>query len=287
MPEGDTIFRAARTLHTALAGETVTRFDSVLTSLTRVAEDEPIVGRRVEAVSARGKHLLIAFSGGLILRTHMRMHGSWHLYRPGERWRRPRQEMRVAVGTASYVAVAFSLPVAEFVRARDVERSQVLGGLGPDLLGTTFDAGGIVRRMQDHATRAIADVILDQRTIAGAGNVYKSEVLFLCRTNPFTPVSALASDTLHEIVATLRRLMLANVSPASGARIVTYRALRRTTSRLDPAASLWVYRRRGRPCRRCGTAIEARKQGQDARTTYWCPTCQPANMITSEIPDSA
>src|SRR5438132_2998749 len=124
MPEGDTIFRAARTLNQALAGRTVTRFDSVFSKLTRVDEDRAIKGRTVERVEARGKHLLIWFSGDLVLRTHMRMHGSWHIYRPGERWQRPHSDMRIVVGTAEYEAVAFNVPVAELTDARTLERDR-------------------------------------------------------------------------------------------------------------------------------------------------------------------
>src|SRR5947209_4706770 len=139
MPEGDTIFRAAKALHTALAGRLVTRFDSAYPAVTQVAEDHLIVGRTVESVSSRGKHLLIAFSGDLTLRTHMRMNGSWHTYPSGARWQRPARDMRVLVGTGDAVAVGFNVPVAEFLTARDLERHRELRALGPDLLA---DAAG-------------------------------------------------------------------------------------------------------------------------------------------------
>src|SRR6476469_9658879 len=124
MPEGDTIFRAARTLHRALAGREVVRFESVLPALTRVHEDAPLTGRRVETVTAAGKHVLMRFSGDLVLRTHMRMNGSWHIYRPGERWRRPRRDMRVMVATAGYEAVGFNVPVAEWLDDRAEARQE-------------------------------------------------------------------------------------------------------------------------------------------------------------------
>src|SRR5918992_4664013 len=114
MPEGDTIFRAARTLDRALAGRVVTRFESVFPHLARVDGNRPIRGRIIERVTSRGKHLLMWFSGDLVLRTHMRMNGSWHIYRPGERWQRPRHDMRIVVATDSFEAVAFTVPVAEF-----------------------------------------------------------------------------------------------------------------------------------------------------------------------------
>jgi endonuclease VIII len=296
MPEGDTIHRAARTLQAALGGQTIERFESVFAQLTRVDADTPIAGRRMERVEARGKHLLMwlgprppegraiehcsseaepqcSSRGGasLVLRTHMRMHGSWHIYRPGERWQRPRHEMRIVIETAPYVAVAFTVPVAEFVEAGALEREGPIAELGPDPLSDGFDAAQAAARLAARGEMEIADALLDQRAMAGVGNVFKSEVLFAARVNPFTPVRALAPETLARIVAVAERQMRANVGdaaePGAGGR--------RTTNRLDPAARLWVYGRRGLPCRRCGTPVQRAKQGPDARSTYWCERCQP------------
>jgi endonuclease VIII len=266
MPEGDTIFRAARALHRALAGHRVVQFESVFPALTRVHEDSPLTQQSIDAVSAAGKHLLIRFSEGLVLRTHMRMNGSWHLYRPGEPWQRPRRDMRVLVATTGFVAVGFNIPVAEFVKSARLHRHADLARLGPDLLAGTFDAAEAVRRLRGHAG-IVSDAILDQRVMAGAGNVFKSEVLFACRVNPFTPVAHLDEPALATIVAATRRLLNANVSPGTVGR--------RTTGRLDPRERLWVYGRAGRPCRRCGTPIQSRRHGPAARRTYWCPACQP------------
>ena len=279
MPEGDTIFRAARTLQRALAGRTVTRFESVLPALSRVDEDAPIAGRLVERVWAHGKHLLMAFSGDLVLRTHMRMNGSWHIYRIGEAWRRPRRDMRAAIHTDPFVAVAFNVPVAELVRGSSLDRHEPLARLGPDVLGDDFSEPDARARLRSRGAAGIGDALLDQSALAGIGNVYKSEICFLCGVHPFTPVASLSDDRLDALVTTARRLMQANVTDASGGGIVTYTGFRRTTGRSDPGARLWVYGRRGRPCRRCGTAIESRKQGLDARTTYWCPRCQPAPEV--------
>src|SRR3954468_12489673 len=149
VPEGDAIFRTARTLHRALAGRVVTRFESVLPAISRVHDDTPITGRRVERVEAAGKHVLMRFEGDLVLRTHMRMNGSWHIYRPGERWRRPRRDMRIVVGTDAYEAVAFSVPVAEFLDSRQEGRQQDLRAIGPDLLGETFDEHEALRRIRE------------------------------------------------------------------------------------------------------------------------------------------
>jgi hypothetical protein len=157
MPEGDTILRAAPTLNRALAGHQVVRFESVLPALTRIHEDAPITGRSVESVTAAGKHVLMKFSGGLVLRTHMRMNGSWHIYRPGERWRRSRHDMRVVVATEKFEAVGFNIPVAEFLQGRALERQPDLRLMGPDLLGETFDQDEAVRRLRERDRTEIAE----------------------------------------------------------------------------------------------------------------------------------
>ena len=280
MPEGDTIFRAARTLQRALGGKTVERFESVFPALTRVHDDTPVTGRTVEQVTSSGKHLLMHFSGGLILRTHMRMNGSWHIYRPGERWQRPARDMRVLVATTDFVAVGFRVPVAEFIAARQLRRHQPLTSLGPDLLSDGFDADEALRRMRQRPGEAIAEVLLNQRVMAGIGNVYKSEVLFACRIHPFDRVADLTDDGLGCLIATGRRLLLANVTTALPP-MTTYTGLRRTTGRDNPAERLWVYGRGGRPCRRCGETIASSSQGAAARLTYWCNSCQKPSVVAS------
>jgi endonuclease-8 len=281
VPEGDTIHRAARTLQTALAGHRVTRFESVFAHLTRVDTEAPIAGRRIERVGARGKHLLMWFEPDLVLRTHMRMHGSWHIYRPGERWQRPRHDMRIVIETAAYVAVAFAVPVAEFVDAATLDRAGVVAGLGPDLLAPAFDAHDAMTRLRARGEVEIADALLDQQALAGIGNVYKSEALFAARVSPFTRVRDLDDARLAHLVATAVRQMRANVGegdagPAAGAR--------RTANRLDPSARLWVYGRRGQPCRRCGTPIQRVTQGPNRRSTYWCERCQPRTVRAIDTP---
>jgi endonuclease-8 len=279
MPEGDTIFRAARTLNRALAGKAVTRFHSVLPALTRVHDDHPLTGRTVERVESIGKHLLMHFSGELILRTHMRMNGSWHIYRPGEPWQRPRQAMRVLVATADFEAVGFDIPVAEFIATRDLARNDDLRRLGPDLLGSGFDAAAAVDRMREHSAMEIGEALLNQRVMAGVGNVYKSEVLFACGINPFIPVARVAQEDLARLIDTARRFLVANVSTGM-APMTTYTGYRRTTGRDDPSERLYVYGRARLPCRQCGTAIIVRAQGRNARLTYWCPRCQPDTIDT-------
>ena len=275
MPEGDTIFRAARTLNNALAGATVTGFDTGLARLASANDDSTITGRVIEKVEARGKWLLIHFSGDLILVTHMLMSGSWHIYRARERWTRPRNQMRILIRTQQFEAVAFAVPVAEFHTARSLERSAAIPKLGPDLLGNDFKDDEAKARICARRSEEIGNVLLDQKVMAGIGNVFKSEICFVCGVHPFRLVSSLSDREIECLVDSARRLMTANVADTSGDQIVTYTGLRRTTGRADPAARVWVYRRKGEECRRCGAVIEMRKQGPGARSTFWCPQCQP------------
>ncbi len=264
MPEGDSLFRTAASLQRALGGATVSRFTTVYPALERVA----LVGRTVESVRAVGKHLLIAFSGGVVLRTHLRMKGSWHLYRPGERWQRPPHRARLILETADWIAVGFDVPVAELVDARALPRHRPLASLGPDLLDPGFDRAAAVRRLREAGDLDVASALLDQRRIAGLGNVYKSEVLFLAGVHPETPVSRLSDGVLERIVDLGAKLLRANVGPGAGSR--------QTTGSSAPGARLYVYGRSGRPCRRCGAAIAWSRSGEGARSTYHCPGCQPA-----------
>jgi len=267
MPEGDTLFRAARTLHRALAGKPVVRFETALAHLSRVNDDAPIAGRRVERVHSVGKHLLIAFSGHLVLRTHMRMAGSWHVYRPGERWQRPRSAMRVVVETADFQAVAFDVPVAEFRTGRQLARDAAVASLGPDLLNPDFDEAEAVRRLRERGALAVGDALVDQRALAGIGNVFKSEVCFAERVHPFTPVAALEDASLLRLVRTARQFLGMNVLESSGSGMVT-------TGRSDPSARLWVYGRAGEPCWICGERIVLERRGLQARSSYFCTRCQ-------------
>jgi endonuclease-8 len=271
VPEGDTIFRTARTLDRALAGSRVSRFASLLPQLASLPVPGPVEGRTVDRVEPRGKHVLVHFSGALVLRTHLRMHGSWHIYRPGERWRAPRRDARIEIGTAEWVAVGFRIPVAEWLTEHGVARHPVLTALGPDLLAESFDPAIARARLVALGETPIADALLDQRAMAGLGNVYKSEVLFACRVNPFRPVASLDAATIDAIVRESMRLIRLNVRESSTAPARG----RRTTGRLAPDQGLWVYRRARQACYRCGAKIQVRRSGTDARSTYWCPQCQP------------
>lgn len=284
MPEGDTIFRAARALHKALAGKPVTRFESVFPKLNRLDEDRPIAGRTVTGVESRGKHLLMHLSGGLSLRTHMRMSGSWHIYRAGEAWQRARSSMRIVLETADFQAVAFTVNEAEWLEERDVARSKI-ARLGPDVLASEFDPDAAVRSMQAHAAAPICDVLLDQQALAGIGNVYKSELLFLAKVHPLTPASALAPEVLRELAVLAQQHLRANVQETAPGAITTYRGLRRTTRRSDPSERLWVYGRAGRPCRKCGTPIATSSIGRHVRKTFYCPSCQKSPSAASLTAD--
>ena len=274
MPEGDSIFRAARSMHRVLAGHVVTRFETAYAHLDRVNVDTPIAGRTIERIESAGKHLLILFTGDLILRTHMRMNGSWHLYRHGERWWRGPQAMRIRIDTADWVAVAFNVPVAEFVTPKELATTDPVARLGPDLLGREFDRDEAVRRLIASAHQPIAMSLLDQRLVAGIGNIYKSEVLFLSGVNPFAAAGAVSKDTLERMMDLARGLLKDNVIDGTSPRIQTYRNLRMTSPGSGHDESLWVYGRAGKPCRKCGTPIEMKKMGVEARSTYWCPKCQ-------------
>lgn len=256
MPEGDTIHRAASTLDRALTGRALTAFraDGLGGAL-------PGPGTTVRGVEARGKHLLIRFDDGLTLHTHMRMEGSWHLYRPGERWRKARASARVVLETEEWVAVCFSAPIVEVVR--DERRLASVRSLGPDLTAPDPDLDEALTRMAaTEQEREIGEVLLDQRIAAGIGNVYKSEVLHLERISPFTPLSGL------EVAA--RRRLLERAAALLRRNLTT---VRRTTV----AGGLAVYGRAGRPCRRCGSTIRRRLQGRERpRATFWCPACQPS-----------
>jgi len=257
MPEGDTIFRTATTLRHALAGKPLVGFQT-----PRLRVRPPAPGTPVRSVEARGKHLLIAFGDGRVLHTHMRMSGSWHVYRPGERWWRSRVHARAILETADAVAVCFSAPVVELLDEREVGTHPQLSALGPDLCSPDADLDEAVRRMDLLPPETqIGVALLDQRVACGVGNVYKSETLFAVRIDPFARIADLGATTRRELLAKASELLRRNLDGRP-----------RTTWE----GGLAVYDRAGRPCPRCGTGIGSRRQGEDARTTFWCPSCQPS-----------
>lgn len=276
MPEGDTIFRAARSLGRALVGKPLTGFRSTYPKLTRFHDDTPLTGQFVDRVESRGKWLLIHFSGGATLSTHMLMNGSWHIYRHGERWQQPPSNMRIVLENADYIAVGFKVPVAEMHTAQSLARDRRIPGSSVDVLSADFDADEAERRLLAHGGEEVGDVLLHQDVLAGVGNVFKSEICFVSGVHPFAKVAALAPDQVKALITAARKLLAANVREDSGNTIATYSGRkRRTTYPSDPAASLWVYGRSGEPCRRCGNPVRRRLQGPDARVTFWCAACQP------------
>lgn len=269
MPEGDTVFRAAQVLGRALEGQLVSRFESVFPQINRIDEDDPFRGRTVTSVASVGKHLLIRLSGNLTIRTHMRMKGSWHIYRRGERWRRSARHARIVLETEQFVAVGFSIPVAEALPSDEESRDRELKRLGGDLLADGFEPGEAVERLRQQSSSRIDDALLNQTIMAGIGNVYKSEILFLAGIHPSRRVSSLDDSELNALVSRSLELLTRNVT------VETARAGgRRTLWRLNPAERLWVYGRGSRPCRRCGTPISRALTGKNPRVTYWCRSCQ-------------
>ncbi len=276
MPEGDTIFRTARNLGRALVGKPVTVFRSTFPWLMRFNDDTPIAGQTIDRVEARGKWLLVHFSGGGILASHLLMNGSWHIYRRGEHWQLARIHMRIVIENEQYQAVGFRVPVARMHSQQSLDRDLRVAIPANDVLRTEFDAAGALERLMARSGEAIADALLDQSVLAGVGNVFKSEICFVNGLNPFRAVGTLTRDEAAAAIACAQKLLRANVLEDSGEMIVTFRGQqRRTTHASDPSQSLWVYGRAGEPCRRCGEAIRRRIQGDDARVTFWCPCCQP------------
>ncbi len=254
MPEGDTIHRSARTLREAIVGKVIRRFAS-----TRILSRD-LAGKQLTAVEAHGKHLLLRLDDGRAIQAHMGMTGSVHLYRPGERWRRPEGMARMVIelgDPTELVVVAFSTPTLRLITT-----DQPIAHLGPDVLAPEVDAAEAVRRMRARADQPLGVVVMDQAALAGVGNIYKSETLFTLALDPFLPVSAFPDETLAAIVERARRLMKSNLQGRM-----------RTTTR-STAQRYYVYRRNGRPCTRCGTLIELRRQGEQNRSTYFCPRCQ-------------
>jgi endonuclease-8 len=287
VPEGDTIHRTADRLRPRLVGRKV-----IEVRARRVVGAAPRPGTVLTAVEAVGKHLLIRFADGHVLRTHLGMNGRWDLYGPGERWRRPAHLARAVVAVEGAVAVCFAAPVAELTRgaapggsgdsgpeidadAKSPHGDGAGGGwtaavpgvthLGPDLCRPDTDLDAVAERLAaiPEPGTVVADVLLDQRVAAGVGNVYKSEVLWACRVHPLTPIDAVDAATRRALVGTAAAQLRRNLGPG-----------RRTTV-AGPPGSVAVYGRARRPCRRCGTLIRWARTGRTARSTYWCPSCQP------------
>jgi endonuclease VIII len=254
MPEGDVVWYTARRLHEALAGRTLTRSDF---RVPRLATAD-LTGDVVTETASRGKHLLTRTRGGLTVHTHLRMDGAWRV-QPAADPIRESHRIRLILANHDCQAVGYQLGVVELIRTSD--ESRVTGHLGPDLLGPDWDGGEAVRRLSAEPGRPIGEALLDQRNLAGIGNLYKAEVLFLRGVNPWQPTGTVAD--LGAMAELARRLLDANKD----------RIGQVTTGSARRGEETWVYGRRGRPCRRCGTPV--RSEGQQDRVTFWCPACQP------------
>jgi endonuclease-8 len=255
VPEGDTIASAARRIRAALLDRDI---ESIETH-QRFAFDrwaERLAGRKVHAVDTHGKHLLMRFESGLTIHSHLRMGGMWGVYERGQRWRRGAQRAWLVIRTSDHDVVQFDGPVLELMTDGRSRFDQRLARLGPDVLDDEFDEQAFLRRIRsDDRTRGVGDALLDQRNVAGIGNIWKAEGCFAAHVDPFRRLADTTDDELLAIVRAVRP------------------GMQRSASEGFPK-DLSVYKRAGRPCPRCGERIEARRQGDDNRTTYWCPGCQ-------------
>lgn len=268
MPEGDTIYRTAVRLRAALAGGVVDAAES----RDPRWESQSLVGRRIEAVEARGKHLLIHLDDRRAIHSHLGMHGAWHVYLPGQVWQRPVSQAALWLQTSRSVCVCFFPKTLELLTPTGLRRHPHLSRLGPDLLGERLEETEVLRRLRSDPRRPIGEAVMDQTIACGIGNVYKSEVLFLCRVDPFRAVGELDDDRLLEVIRCARQLLSKNLRGDP----------RRTRFRLD-GHRVWVYGRSGKRCFVCGATIQIRRQGDLGRTTYWCPDCQGCQKLPDRI----
>ena len=257
MPEGDTIHGAARRIRGALVGKEIASIETPHRRFERDRWPERLNGRGVRAVDAKGKHLFIRFEGDLTLHSHLRMTGWWGVYERGRRWGKSPSRAWLVIRTADHDVVQFGGPVLELMTDSRSRFDHRIASLGPDILAEDFDEAGFLRRLRDDdQSRGIGEALLDQRNLCGIGNMWKSEGCFVAGLDPWRRIGELSEDQALAPVRAVRPLMLRSVDGGGHVR--------------DP----WVLERHGRPCRRCGTAIRARGQGDDNRTTYWCPACQ-------------
>ena len=258
MPEGDTIRTAAHRVGAALIGREI---EAIETPHPRFGKDrwaEKLAGHAVRAVAAHGKHLLIRFDNGLTIHSHLRMSGAWGVYPRGKRWHRGRHRAWLVIRTADTEVVQFDGPVLELMTHGRSRFDARIAQLGPDVLADEFDEAGFIRRLrEDDPTRTLGDALLDQRIVAGIGNMWKAEGCWRAQIDPWRRVRDVSDDEALAIIHAIRPPMQESV--ANG---------------FPKSETLFAYKRAGTPCPRCGAKIEARGQGDDNRTTYWCPGCQ-------------
>ncbi|HEX6963211.1 MAG TPA: DNA-formamidopyrimidine glycosylase family protein [Lacipirellula sp.] len=261
MPEGDTIFRSATTLRPAMEGRVIE--DARIRD--RQFECERIVGRTVTNVEARGKHLLMHLDNDAAIHSHMGMTGSWHVYHPGQPWRKPTHYAALQLAIYSLEVICFSPRLLELLTEDQLRRHPHLSRLGPDLLSTALDIDSAVARFRARNHLPLGEAVMNQTIVSGIGNIYKSECLFIMQLDPFAPVERYSDDELARLIAKARYLLRRNSGGPN-----------RTTRVGSDAGRMWVYGKSGRPCPKCGSVIEIRRQGEQGRTTYWCRECQPA-----------
>ncbi|HEX6712905.1 MAG TPA: DNA-formamidopyrimidine glycosylase family protein [Thermoleophilaceae bacterium] len=256
MPEGDTIRSAANRVGAALIGREI---ESIETPHPRFGKDrwpQKLAGQGVRAVDAHGKHLMVRFDGGLTIHSHLRMTGSWGVYPRGKRWHRGAHRAWLVIRTADHEVVQFDGPVLELMTDGRSRFDQRLARLGPDVLADEFDQSVFRRRLrEDDQTRTLGDALLDQRNVAGIGNIWKAEGCFAARIDPWRRLRDVSDDEALAVINAIRPLMQKSASDGF-------------------PKDVQIYKRAGTPCPRCGTTIKARGQGDDNRTTYWCPGCQ-------------
>jgi endonuclease-8 len=257
MPEGDTIHHAAARMRPVLEDRVP---DEILTPHPRHAMErwpQRLAGRRVGSIDAHGKHLFIRFDGELVIHSHLRMNGSWSVRRTGERWARGAHRAWLVLRAGGHDVVQFDGPVLELMTESRTRLDQRLAALGPDILADRFDEPVVLRRLRrDDPARAIGDALMNQRTVAGIGNVWKAEACFGAAIDPWRPVGEVSDEEVISILREVRPRMQRCARDGHTAR--------------DQA----IYGRAGRPCPRCGAPIRSRGQGDDNRTTYWCAACQ-------------
>lgn len=262
VPEGDTIFRTARTLRQVLVDRVIERARATAFSGVPI-HAESLIGHIVESVEPRGKHMLIALDDGRAIHSHLGMTGSWHVYRPGEAWQKPEKNARLVLEVPGFVVICFTPMVLELCSRTALRRHQFINNLGLDLLAPEIDISDILARFRQHNATPIGEAVMNQTIVCGIGNIYKSELLFLSNINPFAPVSSLTDDTIYNLLELARDLMRQNLQEPH-----------RTTRYQGDGHRLWVYPRTGEPCFLCGAMIQVRRQGDLGRTTYWCARCQ-------------
>ena len=271
MPEGDSVYRFAAKLRPVLEGQAILAARSH--GPGPVPQVQRIVGATCTAVRSQGKNMLISFDNGLVLRGHLRMNGTWHVYRPGEPWRMPEREARLVLEVDGATVVNFSAPVIELLEERALTVHAPIGNLGPDLLDEEFDLVEAFRRLRDpsRAELTVGDAIMDQRALAGIGNIWKNESLFYAGVNPWRRMKDLSDADLTLIVEKAQALLRASVGKPNSLNV-----------RFRPA--MYVYGRGGQACRRCYSRLRSGPQGVDIRHTVWCPKCQPVVEGQTEPP---